>query len=352
MEDNVIINFVGDIGLFEKYEERKIDPFSAIYLPNADYNVANFEFITPKEKNINFFDVQLKYSCNYNYFKKLKLEIFDIFSLANNHVNDFGANGVRDVLDIFEKKGIKHFGYSFNEKYNILIIEDNKIKFAFIGCINQGRWSKENNNGSGPDLLDSQKIIELISTLKIECNHVIIYPHWGSELIDIPPPNNVKIARSFIDAGASAVIGTHAHVIQGVENYKNGLIAYGTGSFVYVHQEEVAYDGLVEREYSLCINIKFGTTGIIAYKSYLYKYNNQLLIPEFYEKLPEAQKTYLEFVNNNIENGDLYKKKVKSILLKRELFSFFIRFRKKPFRTLLYYTDYIFKKFIKHLKSS
>ena len=51
------INFVGDIGVFRRYEELNIDPFSEIILPESDLNVGNFEFMASKEKKF-FYDVQ------------------------------------------------------------------------------------------------------------------------------------------------------------------------------------------------------------------------------------------------------------------------------------------------------
>ncbi|NJK87716.1 MAG: hypothetical protein HC906_18815 [Bacteroidales bacterium] len=98
------INFLGDIGLFRRYEKLNIDPFSGIQLPQADYSIGNFEFIVSKNRNKNFYDVQEKYSCSFSYAEKLNLNVFSGFSLANNHCLDYGLNGALDTIDLLQRK--------------------------------------------------------------------------------------------------------------------------------------------------------------------------------------------------------------------------------------------------------
>ena len=62
---------------------------------------------------------------------------------------------------------------------------------------------------------------------------MIVVLHWGTQYDEVPSAEQVKAARAFIDAGAGAVIGHHPHILQGVERYKGGLIAYSLGNFLF-----------------------------------------------------------------------------------------------------------------------
>lgn len=71
-----------------------------------------------------------------------------------------------------------------------------------------------------------------IKTLKSSVNHVIVSVHWGDEFIEKPSPAEISMAHEMIDSGASVILGHHPHVLRGLENYKEGLIAYSLGNFV------------------------------------------------------------------------------------------------------------------------
>jgi len=224
------LNFVGDIGLFKSYERKYIDPIAKVQIPIADYNIGNFEFIghgsTLKKA---YFDVQTKYFPSLKFLEKCNLEKFQYLSLANNHIMDFGADGVKKNIKLLESKNIKYFGFGCNNDFNTAEIHKNNIKILLIGCIGTGRWSKSNNNGCGPDELIIEKLKKFIFENKQKYNHIIVFPHWGSELVDIPDRGDIQKAHQLINSGATAVIGTHSHIVQGIEEYKNGVIAYGLG---------------------------------------------------------------------------------------------------------------------------
>jgi len=57
--------------------------------------------------------------------------------------------------------------------------------------------------------------------------------HWGSEFIHYPSPEQVKLGRQIIDSGAKVVLGHHPHIIQGIERYHGGVIAYSLGNFIF-----------------------------------------------------------------------------------------------------------------------
>lgn len=331
----VKINFVGDIGLFKKFEELQVDPFTEIKLPTSDLNIGNFEFMVPKEKNKFFYDVQEKYSCSYKYAKNLSLEKFACFGLANNHSLDYGIEGATDTIKLLNEKKIKTFGFTTGDGYTTANIESKGVKITLIGCVKKGRWTKE-NFGYGPDTYNIQEICNQIQALKDKTDHIIVFVHWGTELVEIPDSEDVINAQKFIDTGATAVIGHHPHVCQGAETYKNGLIAYSLGSFIYVHEDEVGFNkNDKRRQISICLNLELDKKGIVKYNQVFYQYNILKKIPETLNN--DFSTKYAYYLNSIIHNNKLFRRQYRRVFLMRELKSFFERLREDPAKTISAY---------------
>ena len=346
----ISINFVGDIALFGIFEEKEIDPFKEVKLPQSDYNIGNFEFIVPNNRKENFFDVSSKYKVSYKFFRGLRLNKFNAFSLANNHCMDYNIGGVLDVMDVLNEKRISSFGFG-DKNFNLLTFNIKDVSFAVIAFVKDGRWSRNEEHSKGPDSYLVDDIINEIKHLKNSFNHVLVFPHWGTELVDVPDPNDVVNARAFIDAGATAVIGHHPHIIQGIENYNNGIIAYSLGSFIYVPDNEVGYSKSQgeNRNYSICLNLKFDKIDLIEHTPVFYKYCNNTYIPK--EINYSEIEAYFKEINTDINKEGLYSSKVRKGLVIREIKSFIYRFKSAPIKTIIHYVNYIkidhFKKLMK-----
>lgn len=340
----VKINFIGDVALFKEFQVKSIDPFRNISLPVSDYNIGNFEFVIPNKREKRYFDVLDKYSIDYDYFNSLNLEVFDAFGVANNHSMDYGQEGSEDMLSVLKKHGIPYFGIGYGD-FNIHKFELEGVLFAIIAVVKAGRWSRSNENLYGPDPYDTDKIIEKIKLLKKEVDHVIVFPHFGTELVDIPDPSDVTNSRLMIDSGASAVIGHHPHIIQGVEKYNNGIIAYSLGSFIYISENEQGYKAnqCYERAFSLCMNLVFNKDCIIEANAVYYKFDEKLRVPVIYTGSCE----YFEKINGLIDNSKEYYNSVRRVLLKREIVSFCQRLRENPISTIKHYVSYLKLKHIK-----
>jgi poly-gamma-glutamate capsule biosynthesis protein CapA/YwtB (metallophosphatase superfamily) len=139
-------------------------------------------------------------------------------TIANNHIYDYGKQGMQDTVNTLKENNIDICG----EGYKIL--KDIKgIKFGFLGYTG---WEYS-------DELKT-KIINDINELKNQGAEVVIpYFHWGKERSYEPYDVQRNLARFSIDNGADAVIGSHPHVIQSMENYKGKLIVYSMGNFCF-----------------------------------------------------------------------------------------------------------------------
>lgn len=139
-------------------------------------------------------------------------------TIANNHIYDYGSQGVKDTVNTLKENKIDICG----EGYKILT-DIQGIKFGFLGYTG---WEYSNELKT--------KIIGDINELKKQGAKVIIpYFHWGIERLYEPYDVQKNLARFAIDNGANAVIGSHPHVIQSMENYKGKLIAYSMGNFCF-----------------------------------------------------------------------------------------------------------------------
>jgi poly-gamma-glutamate synthesis protein (capsule biosynthesis protein) len=108
--------------------------------------------------------------------------------------------------------------------------------------------------------LKEKRISADISSIKKYCDVVIVSLHWGTENAFYPSPKQIDLAHSLIDHGATLILGHHPHIIQGIETYKNGLIAYSLGNFQFD-------PGLSQSQTSdsMILSVSFNKSGLEGY---------------------------------------------------------------------------------------
>lgn len=162
----------------------------------------------------------------------------DLVTLANNHALDFGTDALLDTCDTLDQAGIYHVGAGrkLEEACEPVIITEKGKKIGFLGAsrvIPVGSW---NASASKPGMLttyDPSLLLEQIGRLRESCDYVVVYVHWGIEKKDRPEEYQRSLGRQYIDAGADLVIGSHPHVLQGIEYYKGKPIVYSLGNFIF-----------------------------------------------------------------------------------------------------------------------
>ena len=171
----------------------------------------------------------------------------DVVSLANNHIMDYGSDGLDDTLSTLDEGGIRHFGAgaTLAGAREPVIVEVKGVRIAFLGYLFLGDQHPEPYEifatddqpgaaGHYDDVDRLQSMIEEdIQSAKERADHVIPFFHWGREGQADPMPYQVALAHAAIDAGASAVLGSHPHNLQGIEVYNGAPIAYSLGNFVF-----------------------------------------------------------------------------------------------------------------------
>ena len=148
----------------------------------------------------------------------------DVANLANNHLSNYGAQGINLTQQLLNSHGILTSGLG-----PVAVIDVRGIKFGFIGF-----------NGVGK-AIDKVALKEGIARARQLADIVVVQFHWGKEYErqpmaapSVPTPDDpVVIGHDAIDWGADIVIGNHPHWYQGVEVYKGKLITYAHGNFVF-----------------------------------------------------------------------------------------------------------------------
>lgn len=168
---------------------------------------------------------------------------FDVVSVANNHVGDFGDEGRRQTIANLEKLGIKYAG---QEQYPTTIVEAKGLKLGIVAVAPNNNCVKLN---------DYPKVKSYIAQLKKSCHLVMVSFHGGAEGRDrtrVPRKTEVfvgenrgnvyQFAHAMIDAGADMVIGHGPHVTRAFDFYKGKFIAYSLGNFAT--WERMSIDGV------------------------------------------------------------------------------------------------------------
>lgn len=172
----------------------------------------------------------------------LKETGFDILSVANNHSLDRGVIGIDRTVDAFENANMPSVGIRRSDDTRSprhTIIEKKGFRLAFVACTEATNGFP---NRAGQLLFcyqDAAAVIGEIQTLAKDqtIDAIIVTPHWGVEYALKPSSHQTTHAQKFLEAGATAVIGSHPHVLQPVQRYvtrdgRETFIAYSLGNFV------------------------------------------------------------------------------------------------------------------------
>lgn len=169
----------------------------------------------------------------------LKYAGFDVLSLANNHAVDYGRFALKDTMDILKDNGIDYLGAGLDEKeaFSVKVREVRGQKIGFLAYTDLGSPALQAKEGymglawvGGEDI---ERVKKEIREVKSEVDILIISLHSGEEYASDPNDFQQDFSRACIDAGADIVIGHHPHVVQKIEEYEGGWIAYSLGNFVF-----------------------------------------------------------------------------------------------------------------------
>lgn len=248
-KNETVISFVGDVSLADNFD---IMPYydsrgKGVYgilddnviniMKSSDIMVANNEFTISNRGS--------KLNKLYNFrAKPERLKIYnemgvDIVSIANNHAYDYGEEAFLDTIKYLDEYGISYVGGGSNieEASSAFYYIANGYKISFLSSSRAEKnivtpGATETSSGIFR-CYDNELLLKRIKEEKEKSDFVILLIHWGKE--DSHELENIQTTtgKEYIDMGADLVIGSHAHVLQGMEIYNNKLIAYNLGDFIF-----------------------------------------------------------------------------------------------------------------------
>ena len=183
----------------------------------------------------------------------LSVARFSVLSQANNHAMDFGSAGLADTQSTLRTYGIATVGAGPDAAaaHAPVIIQRNGLRLAFLAYVDvlpeksgfdPHSWTATTTT-PGVAWADPDQIKADVQAARLQADVVIVFLHGGIEITNVInsiSANQRLEAHTAIDAGAALVIGSHPHVLQQIERYHGGLIAYSLGNFVFDQYAGVA----------------------------------------------------------------------------------------------------------------
>lgn len=162
----------------------------------------------------------------------------DIVTLANNHILDYGPDALLDTCALLDGAGIRRVGAGSGleeaKKLEVMEVKGKRIGFlAASRVIPVSSWTVGKSHPGVLTTYDPAILLKEIQAAQDQCDYLVVYIHWGIERNTQPEEYQRTLARQYIDAGADLVVGSHPHVLQGIEYYKGKPILYSLGNFVF-----------------------------------------------------------------------------------------------------------------------
>lgn len=151
---------------------------------------------------------------------------FDALNMANNHIYEYGDDPAIQTYQRIINRGIIPFGLP-KPALTVASLHFRGVSIGLVGCsmiptLKNDRFER-----------NTRKILEEIKTLASHFDILIVSIHWGAEFVEFPSSQQIEFGHLLTDSGARIVLGHHPHVLQPIEQYKNGLIAYSLGNFIF-----------------------------------------------------------------------------------------------------------------------
>ncbi|MDD2899489.1 MAG: CapA family protein [Desulfuromonadaceae bacterium] len=247
--EEIVINAVGDVMLAGKWapllRKKGYDyPFSGVrkVLASADINCANLESPIAADGE-EYTDKKYRFRADPTVAGAIRAAGFNLVTLANNHSMDFGGDALAETRQHLSDKGIASIGAGKNisdaRRMALFTIKSKRLAFLAYSLTQPFEFfAGLEHPGTAPGY---EKLVTAdIASARKQADYVIVSFHWGKEALSTVQQYQQSMARKSIEAGADVIIGHHPHVLQGIEHYRNGLIFYSLGNFVFASKSTIS----------------------------------------------------------------------------------------------------------------
>lgn len=216
------------------------NPFINIDFGSDDIWFGNLECVVSNISNLKGFGAEC-FRVPSEYVSSL--HHMNIYCVANNHIMQHGNEAYDEMLTNINKLGSKYVG---NLSDKTIIVEYKQCKFGIMTFSQrQESFSQKPLYWLRPEYNEIESELEKLRN----CDFKIVYLHWGYEFVDYPNVDQKLCAHWLVDIGFDLVVGTHPHVLQGFEVYKEKYIFYSLGNFLFnMPTEETRYSAIVNIE--------------------------------------------------------------------------------------------------------
>lgn len=317
------IGFTGDVA-FSEYtkniynEPEKIDKSIYNFFESNDYNIINFESPITLSEVTN--KDALAHKSNPDVLKFVKKYFKNpILSLANNHMMDFGKKGLIDSLNFTKNANLKTIGAGHNEdEATDYIILGDDVKVGVLSFQYKDYYIATGNIPGTAHEKHKKLIEKKIKELKKKVDYVVLVYHGGDEFLNAPMPYTRKKIKKFLKYGADIIVCHHPHTVQGYERFKNKIIFYSLGNFIFdtdfqraqvgtdegiLLRLEFSKDGYSFKEYPIYNNRKSNLLTMVN------ENNNFRDIKKIYRKLWKKEANRLEQIKINKKELKNYRNK-------------------------------------------
>jgi poly-gamma-glutamate capsule biosynthesis protein CapA/YwtB (metallophosphatase superfamily) len=204
---------------------------------DADLAMANLEAAAVDDPRYHALGDRFRFSLSFSgdprLLTGLKNAGFGFLSLANNHIHNAGAAGIRDTRRHLDELGIAFAGAGRDlaQATEGALLEAGGQQVAVLPCTSIGRIARADRHGAAP--CSGQALLRQIRRAAATADVVIVFPHWGREYRAVPNAGQRALAQRWVAAGADLVLGAHSHWTGAIEEIGDSLVFYSMGNLAF-----------------------------------------------------------------------------------------------------------------------
>jgi poly-gamma-glutamate synthesis protein (capsule biosynthesis protein) len=248
---------VGDV-LLDRGIRNLINQHNAIYpfakldslIAGNDIALFNLECPLADKSKGHALDKKYCFRGEPGYIAGLKWAGFNVACLANNHTTDYGKDGLLETVALLKDNKIFPVGAgkTRHEAFQPVLLEKNGETFAFFALLEFLPYATTfKDDQPYPAFGQIDTLCALIREYNSRIDNIIVTFHWGFENTATPNSRQRDYAHKVIMAGADLVLGHHPHVLQSIETYRDKIIAYSLGNFIFDNPDESQKQSLIFR---------------------------------------------------------------------------------------------------------
>lgn len=291
----------GDLAVLQAYNAAsQIDDKIKDLFSKSDLNIVNLE-APVTNSNIPILKTGPNLKSHQESAKEvLKTLNIHVATLANNHLTDYGDQGVADTLQFCKEQHVKTVGggMTIEEASQTLYLDSPEGKIALVNFA-ENEWNAATPTSAGFNPMDIIDNTKQIHEAKANADYVIVIIHGGHEYYNLPSPRMQKQYRFYAEQGADLIVGHHTHCINGYEIYQGVPIYYSLGNFLFTknNPNDDWYLGLV---LEILIEEKKLSTKLRSVRQDKQGFNLKVNTSDDKKKVFERIKRYNEIIINKV----------------------------------------------------